>query len=158
MSILPLFQWAAHAQMFGAIRDSKWGFAIMEMSHLLALALLGGVVLIVNLNILGIGLRRTPSDRLARDLAGVFRGSLILTIVTGLVLVAAEPLKCYYHPAFRLKMALFALAVVFYAVFQRRVTAGASDRRHAPQFRIGAALSLALWLSVGLAGRAIGFF
>lgn len=157
MSLLPLFQWAAHAPIFAVMRDSKWGFAVVEMVHLLALASLGGTVLAVDLGILGIGLRRLPISRLARDLSRLFLGSLILTALSGVLLVAAEAMKCYYHPAFRLKMLLFALAVAFYFMLHRKL-AGLGEGETPPAWsKPGAALSLALWLAVGLAGRAIGF-
>jgi hypothetical protein len=56
-------------------------------------------------------------------------------------------MKCYYHPAFRLKMVLFTVAIAFTFTLHRRSI----------ESRPLAILSLALWLSVGLAGRAIGF-
>ena len=157
MTLLPLFQWAAHAPLFAVMRDSKWGFAVVEMVHLLALACLGGTVLVVDLGILGIGLRRLPVSRVAHDLSRLFLGSLILTAVSGALLVAAEAMKCYYHPAFRLKMLLFVPAVAFYFTLHRRL-ARVPDGAAPPAWsKLGAALSLALWLAVGLAGRAIGF-
>ena len=144
MSILPLFQWAEHAPALSWVRDSKSGFAIVEMVHLLALAGLGGVVLLVDLSALGVGLRRRG---IARQLFPIFLWSLFGMIISGVLLVAAEPMKCYYHPAFRLKMVLFAVAILFtFTIHRRRI-----------ESKLPAILSLSLWVSVGLAGRAIGF-
>jgi hypothetical protein len=157
MSLLPLFQWAARAPLFAVMRDSKWGFATVEMVHLLALAALGGTLLVVDLGILGIGFRRQPPSRVARELAPIFYGSLIAMVLSGALLVCAEALKCYYHPAFRLKMALFGLAVLFTFTVHRsalRITAG---RSASVWSKAAAIVSLTLWLGVGLAGRAIGF-
>jgi len=152
MSLLPLFQWAAHAPLFAVMRDSKWGFAAVEMVHLLALAAFGGTVLVVDLGILGIGLRRQAPSRLARELFPIFLGSLLAMVLSGALLVAAEAMKCYYHPAFRLKMVLFALAVLFNFTIPRSAV-----RTPSAWSKIAAVASLALWLGVGLAGRAIGF-
>jgi hypothetical protein len=69
------------------------------------------------------------------------------------LLVCAEALKCYYHPAFRLKMVLFAAAVLFHFTIHRRAVQGPPSRRT----KLAAAAALTLWLAVGLAGRAIGF-
>src|ERR1035441_6238874 len=99
MSLLFLFQWAPLAPNFAVMRDSKWGFAGVEMVPLLALACLGGTVLVVDLGILGIGLRRLPASRVARDLSRLFLRSLILTAVSGALLVAAEAMKCHYSKA-----------------------------------------------------------
>ncbi|MGD0773984.1 MAG: DUF6644 family protein [Candidatus Solibacter sp.] len=158
MSLLPLFQWAAHAPIFAVMRDSKWGFAVVEMVHLLALACLGGTVLVVDLGILGIGLRRLPASFVARDLSRLFLGSLILTGISGTLLITAEAMKCYYHPAFRLKMLLFVLALALHFALNRRLSGVPEDTAPTAGLKLVAAVSLALWLSVGLAGRAIGFF
>ena len=66
--------------------------------------------------------------------------------------MAAEAMKCYYHPAFRLKMVLFALSVLFNFTIHRSAV-----RMPSAWSKMAAAASLALWLGVGLAGRAIGF-
>ena len=71
MSLLPIFQWLVHAPEFTWVRDSKWGFAVVEMVHLVALAGLGGAVLLADLGVLGVGLRRRD---LARQLSPVFAG------------------------------------------------------------------------------------
>jgi hypothetical protein len=152
MSLLPLFQWAAHAPALAAMRDSKWGFAIVEMVHLLALAVLGGTVLVVDLGILGIGFRRQAPSRVARELAPMFVGSLIAMVLSGTLLVGAEAMKCYYHPAFRLKMVLFAAAVHFHFTIHRSAVGTPTIWS-----KMAAVGSLTLWLAVGLAGRAIGF-
>jgi len=156
MSLLSLFQWAAHAPAFAVMRDSKWGFAVVEMVHLLALAGLGGTVLVVDLGILGVGLRSVPASRVARDLSPWFLGSLILAVLSGLLLVSAEAMKCYYHPAFRIKMLLFAAAVGFYFTLHRRLIAAPRDHAPSAWTRFAAVTSLLLWFSVGLAGRIVG--
>lgn len=161
--LLPLFQWIANAPLFAVMRDEQWAFPVAEMAHLLALAILGGTVLLVNLGLLGIRLRRGETENLApqnlapqnlaKDLWPLFVGSLATMIVSGAALVSAEAMKVYYHPAFRLKMLLLALAVTFSFTAHRRVTQSPPSAWSKP----AAVLSLMLWLSVGLAGRAIGF-
>ena len=145
MSLLPIFKWLVHAPEFSWVRDTKWGFALVEMVHLLALAGLGGAILLADLGVLGVGLRRRD---VGRELSPVFIWSLTAMVISGVLLIAAEPMKCYYHPAFRLKMILLASAVLF----------AFTVRRWAIDSKLVAVLSLVLWLSVGLAGRAIGFF
>jgi hypothetical protein len=157
MSLLPLFQWAARAPLFSVMRDSKWGFATVEMVHLLALAALGGSLLIVDLGILGTGLRRQPPSRVARELAPIFYGSLVAMVLSGTLLVCAEALKCYYHPAFRLKMLLFGLAVLFTFTVHRNALQVPPGQSAPFRSKAIALVSLTLWLGVGLAGRAIGF-
>src|SRR5277367_6134307 len=104
--LLPLFEWIAQARYFAWMRDSQWAFPIVELAHLLGLAILGGTVLLVNLGLLGIRLRREDTQGFARELRPLFVGSLVTMIVSGVILMSSEALKCYYNPAFRLKMLL----------------------------------------------------
>ncbi len=67
-------------------------------------------------------------------------------------------MKCYYSPAFRIKMLLLLIAVLFQSTFHRLVVASTAEKATSIWSKSAATLSLALWLSVGLAGRAIGYF
>lgn len=155
MSLLSVFQWLAATPVGILIRDSTWGFAIVETVHLLALALLGGVVLVVDLRLLGLGLRRQAVPDLVRELSPWFRGTLLAMVLSGFVLVAGEAMKCFYNPAFRWKMWLLGIAIVVQLAIHARLA-----EHRAPTLsvgvRFGAVLSLTLWLGVGIAGRAIG--
>jgi len=138
------------------MQTSWWGFAIVEMGHLVALALLGGALLIVDLRLLGVVLKGESAHSIGRDLGRVLIASLIVMILTGVALLSEEAGKCYFSPAFRWKMALLASAVVFYFTLHRRALLHTDTGT--PNFwsRAAAAVSLTLWLGVGIAGRAIG--
>src|ERR1035437_460899 len=87
------------------MQTSKWGFALVEMVHLIALALLGGAVLIVDLRLLGLILKGQSTRLIGRELSRILIGSLIVMILTGIALLSEEAGKCYFSPAFRWKMA-----------------------------------------------------
>ena len=145
----------AHSSLGQFMQNSRWGFAAVEAVHLLALTLLGGSVLILDLRLLGLILRRESPRTLNRDLSRILLSSLAILVLTGIALVSEEALKCYYNAAFRWKMALLAAAVLFYFTLYRRVvlTLGSAATLAS---RITAVVSLSLWLGVGVAGRAIG--
>jgi hypothetical protein len=157
MSALQFFRWLSHSSFSIYLRHSTWGFAIIETVHLLGLAALGGVILIVDLRLLGIGLRRQSVSQVARELSPILWASLGVMLVSGALLVVTGPLKYYHSPSFRLKMLLFALAVAFYFTLHRRVVKANMNVVPASWSKVAAIVSLALWLGVGLAGRAIGF-
>ena len=138
------------------MQTSKWGFALVEMAHLVALALLGGALLIVDLRLLGLVLKGESARTIGRDLSRIVIGGLIVMILTGIALLSEEAGKCYFSPAFRWKMALLASAVLFYFTLHRRALLHTDIGT--PNFwsRAAAVLSLTLWLGVGVAGRAIG--
>jgi uncharacterized membrane protein YhdT len=138
-----------------AIKTSPWAFAVIESVHLLALAVIGGAVLMVDLRLLGLGLRRQQVREIARDAQPILVGSLIVMLVTGVALFMSEAVKCYYSTPFWVKMSSLLLAIVFTFTVRRYVTL---KHDAAPMVnRLVAVLSLALWFSVGASGRWIGF-
>src|ERR1700733_13593499 len=49
MNILSFAQWVDGSPLGHAVRDSLWLFPVIEASHLIGLAVIGGCILIVNL-------------------------------------------------------------------------------------------------------------
>src|SRR5215470_3877119 len=92
----PFFHYIEHTGYGTAIRDSIWQFAAIEAVHLLALAVIGGAVLIVDLRLLGFGLRRQPTNQIARDAAPWLHGSLFTMLLTGYLLMASLADSKYY--------------------------------------------------------------
>ena len=156
MSVHAWFMALGHSPLGHAMQGSKWDFAIVEMVHLLALALLGGSVLVVDLRLLGVILKGESAQTLGRDLSRVLLTSLVVMILSGIAMVSEEAGKCYYSPAFRWKMALLAAAVAFYFTLHRRALLRTGTGTPTLWSRMAAIVSLTLWLGVGVAGRAIG--
>jgi hypothetical protein len=156
MSGYTWFMMLAHSPLGHAMQTSKWDFALVEMVHLLALASLGGAVLIIDLRLLGVIMKTESAHRIGHDLGRVLLISLTVMILTGIGLLSEEAGKCYYSPAFRSKIALLAMAVIFYFTFHRRALNRTGSGSPPLWCRITAVISLTLWLGIGVAGRAIG--
>jgi len=154
---LPFFQWAEATTLGEMIRTSPWAFAVIESFHLLGLSVIGGAVLIVDLRLLGFGLRQQPIADVARDARPWFVGSLIVMLVTGVGLFLSEAMKCYASTAFAVKMTCLALAIVFTFTVRMKVTMADEGRVRPPWLKLVALVSLALWFGVGASGRWIGF-
>ena len=157
MSVLPLFTWFEHSWIGEGIRASRWLFPVIESVHLLALAVIGGSVLVVNLSLLGMGLGRRSAAQLWHDTWPWFAGSLALMLGSGFLLFTSEAVKLYYHEAFWVKMSALLLSLVFTATVQRRTALADPDRVTPWRSRAVALVSLLLWFVVGAAGRWIGF-
>ena len=118
--------------------------------------MLGGSLLVVDLRMLGVGLRRQPIAELAQDVRPWLLGSIGVMVATGTALFLSEAVKCYYSQAFWVKITTIPLALLFTLTVRQRVArAGALETtaRH----RLVAMVSLALWFTVAAAGRWIGF-
>jgi len=151
MSLLPLFQWCEKTPAGELIRSSLWLFPVIETFHLLALAVIGGAVLMVDLRLLGLGMRRQPVAQVARDAEPWLIGSLAVMLPTGALLFLSESIKCYYSDAFWVKMTSLALAILFTFTLRRKIALAGSESK------LVALTSLALWSCVGAGGRWIGF-
>ena len=55
MDLYPVFEWCESTAVGQVVRDSLWLFPVIEAIHLLALALMGGTILVVDLRLLGFG-------------------------------------------------------------------------------------------------------
>jgi hypothetical protein len=135
------------------IRESTWLFPAIESTHLLALALLGGSILIMSLSILGWGLK-TPVAELYKSAHRYMNAAVIALLITGLLLGVSEPVKLYGRQAFWVKMISLGVALlVTYFVFNPLVRRGAAGSG----LRSVTLLTIAAWLLVAMAGRWIGF-
>jgi hypothetical protein len=152
---LPFFEWCEATAVGHTIRDSSWLFPVIEAVHLIGLCLLGGSLLVVDLRLLGAGLREQPIASLAREARPWLLVSLAVMIATGTVLFLSEAVKCYYNPAFWTKMTTLPVALLFTFTVRRRVASASVQSTLAT--RLVGAISLALWLTVAAAGRWIGF-
>jgi uncharacterized membrane protein YhdT len=157
MSLLTFFQWCEASGIGETIRKSSWLFPVIEAIHLLGLGVIGGAVLVVDLRLLGLGLRRQSTAQLTRDAQPWLVGSLILMIITGGLLFLSEAIKCYYHDAFWFKMSCLFLAIVFTFTIQRRVIMTDESRLRPLWSKVVAVVSVLLWAGVGIGGRWIGF-
>ena len=155
--LLPYFQWFETTTIGTAIKNSSWAFAVIESVHLLALAVIGGAVLMLDLRLLGLGLRRQPIPEVAREAQPWLVGSLIVMLITGFALFSSEATKCYYSTPFWVKMTSLALALAFTFTVRRRVSFEGDGRVRPIVLRLVALVSLTLWFGVGAGGRWIGF-
>jgi len=154
--MLSWFVALSHSWLSQYMQQSRWGFAVVEAVHLLGLAVLGGVVLIVDLRLLGLILKTESARNIAHGLSRTLLASLAIMLLTGIALTSEEALKCYHSPAFRWKMLLLAAALLFYFTFHRAALLRTDKYQANLWSRLAGAVSLTLWLGVGVAGRAIG--
>jgi len=135
------------------IRQSDWAFPVIEIVHLVALATLGGAVLMICLCVFGVGIKM-PAKEVEAGARPYVIGAVTALIVTGVLLGVSESVKLLDREAFTIKMIALALALLFtFLVFSPMVRRGATGAG----VRAAAGLTMILWLTVAMAGRWIGF-
>lgn len=153
-----VFQWLERTSLSVSINESLWLFAVIEAVHLLALAVIGGAVLAVDLRLLGFAFQKQRVAEIARVMQPWLIWSLIGMLVTGFVLfISLAASKYYVHDYFWVKMYFLAAAIVFSFTIRHRVIMGDDARANSAFAKLVALVSLFLWSGVGLAGKAIGY-
>jgi hypothetical protein len=154
--LLPVFEWLNGLDVSQAINQSLWAFAVIQAFHLLALAVLVGAVLIVDLRLLG-GLSHQPLAQLARDARPWLIGAIVAMVFTGLPQLMSNAMRVYYSDWFWIKMTLFAIALVFTFTLRHKVTQ-LDEARIGAKGKIVGLVSITLWIAIAINGRLIGLF
>ncbi|OYX14229.1 MAG: DUF2214 domain-containing protein [Rhizobiales bacterium 32-66-8] len=141
-----------------ALRQGVAAYALVNAAHILGLGLLIGAIATLDLRLLG-GFRATPLPAVAGPLTKVAATGLVLALATGLLLFSVRPLAYVQTPAFLIKLALVGVGVLNALLLRagsdwRRMLSGAAP---SPRVRLGAALSLLVWIGAIVSGRWIGF-
>jgi hypothetical protein len=151
-----IFQWLERTSLSVKINESLW--AVVEAIHLLALAVIGGAVLVVDLRLLGLAFQRQRVSELARVAQPWFLWSLAAMLFTGFVLfLSLAASKYYVHRYFWVKMYFLAAAIIFSFTVRQWLIMGDDKRANSALARVVALVSLFLWSGVGFAGKAIGY-
>jgi hypothetical protein len=155
--LLAFCEWC-NASFWGhGVRDSVWLFPFVEIFHLLALGVLGGTLLVINLRLLGLQFRDESVAQLWKDVRPWMLVSIVTMLVSGFLLFSTEAVKMYGNWAFQFKMLFLLLALIFTFTIHRKIAMADETRVSAFWRRSAALLSILLWTGVGLGGRAIGY-
>lgn len=139
-----------------AIARSSWLAAVFNLAHLLALVVFVGSVLVVDLRLLGTGMKGQPVARLARDARPWMMGAFLVLLITGIPQMTTYAMKQYYSPFFWFKMEVMLVALVFTFTIRQRITQ-ADEARVGPVWgKVVGLVSIALWTAVAVPARLIG--
>ncbi|HEX6992898.1 MAG TPA: DUF6644 family protein [Gammaproteobacteria bacterium] len=143
------------------MRTSVKAMPVVESVHVLAIAVVFGTILIVDARLLGLLDKRRSYGVVSGELLPWTWAAFVVAAVTGFLMFTANATTYYDNTPFRLKMLAIAAAGLNMAVFHLftgRHTAEWEFAQSAPRGgRIAAGLSIAIWTSVILLGRWIGF-
>lgn len=157
MNLLAFFNWCYTTPLAETIRDSTFLFPVIEAVHLLGFGLTLGAVLVIELRLLGVGIKEQPIAKLAGNTQPWLLGGIALMFASGIPLAMSEAIKAYYSVAFWIKMASLVLVLAYTFTLRRRVTRNESIFDHPRRGRALALMSLTLWFGVAWGGRWIGF-
>jgi hypothetical protein len=148
--MLSICQWLQQTPISISIRESTWVFPILDAVHCVGIILVAGTIVIVDLRLLGFGLRRESVSSVVAQVVPWTLSGFAFMFVTGALLAWAEPVKLYQSVFFRWKLLFLAIAGLNALLFHYAKLTPARGRL------IGA-VSVLCWISVIAAGRAIGY-
>ena len=134
------------------LRESAWVYPILEIIHIIGIALLLGNLIVFEARVLGAGktLDLTALARLALPLAVL---GFLLAAMSGLTMFATQALELLGNPAFKWKMLLLAIAGGNTAWFHAR----GSLKRNDTTARVQVIASVFVWIAVLSCGRLIAY-
>jgi hypothetical protein len=157
IALRPLFEWM-ETTWFGVI-GKTWGaaFAVVEATHLLAMALLGGAIVISDGRLLGLLLRDVPVQLILDKAHRLFVVGLLIAIASGVFMACGVATKIHNLPVFWFKMLALAAGVTFTFAIKRPLLADGVEALNPWVVRAVAVASLTVWFTVAATGRWIGF-
>lgn len=158
---MSLLEWLHDTAFSAMMRDSIWAEPIVETVHVLTLTVFLGFVLLLDLRLLDLAMRRRRVSDLFEQLNPGLFGGFAVMVVTGVLLFCGDPVAFYSTLFFKLKMIMLLLAGLNVLYFNFTLGRRLADWDLAPRTPWGAKaagiVSLALWVGIVAAGRGIAY-
>lgn len=157
MSPLAICQALQDSAIGTSIRESVWLFPIIESVHVLALSLSVGIIITLDLRLIGAGMRHISVSQIVNGLKPWYLTGFALMFASGALLFWSEAAKCYHSGPFRFKMLFLLLTGVNAIIFEIRYKPTVDLWDGKPHTPTGAKLvgwcSLVFWVGVIALGR-----
>jgi hypothetical protein len=126
------------------IKDTTGAFQLIQSVHLLALAALGGCVILMGLRLAGFGMTSVSLKSMEKSTRYLLWGSIGVLVITGLVMGLLVAPRLYVRPAFLAK--IIALAPALIMSFGVVAVIARNNGAVTQLAKINAGIALALWL------------
>jgi len=161
MSLLAWCQWLEHSAPALAISESIWLFPFIEGSHILALPVSVGMIMLFDLRLLGLAFRGGAASSIVDEILRWSKFGFTVMFITGGLLFMSQAGKAYGNSFFRAKLIFLLMlginAAVYQAVFYPKMAQWDSAGRAPFGARLCAALSLIVWIAVIVCGRTMAY-
>jgi hypothetical protein len=163
--------WLQQSPFSQVLQNVEWIVPAVQTVHILCIGAVISAALALALRQFGLLAADQPLTRVAAQFLRVIWLALPVLLVTGSLLIAAEPRRSLASPAFQLKMALLVCVASLLLLYQSRITRlarsstgaateAAGSGAIAATFRPGKVITvvaLLLWVGIIFAGRWIAY-
>lgn len=161
MSLIEFAQLLYDSELGTALRESIYAFPIVEGLHLIGLAFSFGLLMFIDLRLLGVFLESEPAQELLHSLRPWLLVGFVVTVITGILLFIATATKVILLPVFYIKLGFIVLAGINAVVFEfkwgRNVDDWGAQSVLPNSIKYAGLASLVLWSVVIIAGRLIPY-
>ena len=140
------------------MRKSDWAYPLISTVHILAIGLIIGSVVVLDLRLLG-SWRHLPLGEIAPVLSRTAAAGVGLALISGFLLFSVQAGNYLANPAFQIKLGMVTLALLNIACIHLHPDWRGIKTRHTLSLtiRFCAVFSLLLWVLTVAAGRWIAF-
>jgi hypothetical protein len=145
-----------------AVRENTWLFPTIESIHVLALTLVVGSIMIVDLRLLNLASRQRSVKELTGEILPFTWTAFGVALITGSLLFSSSAMRYSHIWQFETKMCLLVLAAINMGIFHLGAFRSVAQWDRAPArpplaAKLAGGLSLLIWIMVVALGRWIGF-
>jgi len=145
----------------GAVRENDVLFPLIESVHVLAICLMVGSIMAVDLRLLGIASVKRPLSAVTRGILPLTWGAFGVAVASGFLMFISNATKYLGNSYFVTKLCLIAVAglnmLVFHVVSAHDQPRWDNRARLPLSARLAGGISVLLWIAVVACGRWIGF-
>jgi hypothetical protein len=136
------------------LNANEWAFPLTECFHIASFALSIGTIALVDLRLLGLGMKQQTAGQLLKDTGIWTFAGLVIVILSGLMIFSSDPIRYTYNSGFQFKITVLLLAIVFNYTIHRKV---ALSNYSPPMGKLVGGISLLMWMLVPFGGIWISF-
>ena len=136
------------------LNTNEWAFPVCEVLHILGFAIGIGTITMVNIRLMGLGLKKETPAELWKATFPWTLGGLALVLISGPLIFSSDPNMYLHNQGFRFKITMLVIALVYHYTIYRWV---ALRKTSGGVAALAGLLSLLLWTSVIFGGIFIAF-
>ncbi len=157
MDLTAILNWLEASQGSIYIRESTIVYPIIETTHVLTLCLFLGLIALLDLRLVGVGLKGVPVSQVASRLLPWALFGFVIMAISGTLLFYSGPIKAAGNIFFKVKMVMIILtginALLFHLTIEKRIASWDNDPVPPMRARLAGYASIILWCGVVISGR-----
>lgn len=137
------------------MNTTEWAFPAAEIFHILGFALLIGTIMLVDLRLLGLGMKKETSASLVQSTGPWTLLGLMVVLISGPLIFSSDPGLYVYNQVFRIKITMLVIAILYNWTLHRRVALKPDPGSFGV---VVGAVSMLMWASLIFDGIFIAFY